>query len=135
MKKDIIATELAFPIVEFLEKYVNSTDKIEFDQTYDRGHLKKAIEDYNVEWGSFNNEKFMLSNFQNNVVKQFLENDFKQLSQGFFGPYFKILEFINLNSLEFTIISHFRMGRAYGKISCPGVSEYVKDNVLCYLKK
>jgi len=134
MKKDVIANELAFPIVEFIEKYVDSTDKIEFDHTYDRDHLKKAIEEYNVQWGSFKKEKQHLSEFQGKI-RQFLENDFKKLSQGFFGPYFKILEFVNLNSLEFNVISHFRMGRAYGKISCPGVSEYVKDNVLCYLKK
>ena len=133
-KQDIIADRLALPICNFLKDYVEGSDKIEFDHTYDRDYLKNAIYDYNLQYGSFQREKEELAKMQEKV-RSFLETDLKKFSEGFFGAYLKVLHAINFNSLELLVVSHFRCAKASGKISCPGVSEYIRDNVLCYLKK
>lgn len=133
-KNDVIAHNLAFPIVEQLAKYIGNDDKIDFDYIYDKSNLKNTIIEYNQKWGDFKHEREGMSVLQS-TVRDFLQNEFKKLCEGFFGAYFKVLDTINLNNFEIRVFSKLRMFKLTGEITIPGVVEYVKDNILCYIKK
>ncbi len=133
-KKDVIANKIAYPICDHLDKYTNNSDKIDFEKTYDRDTLKSIIEEYNSPFGGFEEPTKHLTKFQE-MVKEFLETEVKKISEGFFGPYLKILDAINFNTLDIKFYSQLRMGCIFVTATCPEVNEYVRDNVLCYLKK
>ncbi len=63
-------------------------------------------------------------------LKNFL-NELKNISEGFFGPYLKILDTINFN-LDIKFYSQLEMGFMFVTVTCPEINEYVRDNVLCY---
>jgi hypothetical protein len=133
-KKDIIADRLAFPICDIIKKCVDE-EKTEYDNTYDREYLKKAIIDYNLSFSSsFEREAEELQRFQVQV-KDFYENQLKSLATGFFGAYLKVLDTIHFDNLSLFVASKKQAIVGNVSVNIPGASTYIRENIIVLLKK
>jgi len=131
-KNDVIQEKLADPLCDYVEKNILNSSNVKVDYLYDREYLQGVIDEYNT-WGYDDvRENFASTRDAKNEVLN--PEMIKSLTGGFFGPYFKILSYIDFDNIEAGFWSNLDATSLKAKINLVGANEFAEKEVLCHIK-
>ena len=135
----IIKNKLSRNIKEGLQNILTTTGEINHDQVYDTPYFVEIWKELDMTKNivatetSCGHKRCDIINVQEKF-NYFINNDIKAISEGFFGPYLKIIECFDFDNFNISFYNNSKAKKISLAVNISEFTKFINDKCLCFLK-